>query len=426
MFLDVLTNWVSLQRSQWFGVEKLSQIQNNRLHAIISHAFKNIPFYRQLYHSAEIGDTLLIDKLPYLTREQVQNIPLEQRMIQGLASGKYHISSTSGSSGMPLKIARNSKEIAIAEASRARSILAQGARFGDRICQIRPVRADIEGHIHKVVERKRFYGFVRRSRARPIALSSHIDAHVNFLQEWKPHILVASPSYLISLMEFCANNDKRITFRLVRSEGEVLDDFVRKRIADYFQADVFDSYGAAEVGGIAWECPTHEGYHINAELVFVEVIRDGLPISTGEQGDICVTSLVRYTTPFIRYLLGDVITLLDDRCSCGRGLPLMGKIQGRRVDVVVRGDGLPVFPLTILHSLHDVPKLERFQVLQRSDYVVEVNIKPIEGFERMVEDEVERLCQFLFPNTTYVVKVVDGFRENQSKFRPVVSHVVKR
>ena len=41
-------------------------------------------------------------------------------------------------------------------------------------------------------------------------------------------------------------------------------------------------------------------------------------------------SLFNFTMPFIRYAIGDIGVPSDDKCSCGRSLPLMKMIEGRK------------------------------------------------------------------------------------------------
>lgn len=423
MLFNVIRILISLQRSQWFDKKKLSQIQTNRLTSIISHAYNNVAFYKELYTSVGVNDNLTIENLPCITKEMIRRVPVEKLVAGGVITKKHRVSHTSGSSGMPLKIVRLNRDDAFSDALRLRSFLAQGAKLSDKVCTIRPVPAGEALHNYQVTEKKRFYAFLRARRAKPLPLSSNLERHIELIKKWQPQILSSFPSYLIQLIDICKKNDESLTFKMIRTQGELVSQQARKTIEEFFHTQVFDSYGAAEVGHVAWECPTHEGYHVNAETTFVEVLRNGSPALPGEEGEICVTSLCRYTMPFIRYLLGDVVTILDDECSCGRGLPLIGKIHGRVLDVVVRKDGLPVFPLTILHTFHDIGGLDMFRVVQRSDYVVEVFIKPYRGFEESVREEVENRCLQLFPSTPFVVKTVDGFEKDNVKFRPVVSHV---
>lgn len=423
MLLDVIRHFISLQRTQWFDRRKISQIQIKKLGLIISHAYNNVAFYRELYNSVGVNNVLTIENIPYITKDMIRRVPLERLVAGGVITKKHELSYTSGSSGEPLKKVKDDKEAWYLDALRLRSFLAQGAKLSDRICTVRPVPAGQGFKVYRVTEKKGLYGLLRASRARPLPLSSDVEAHVKLIKKWRPHILSTLPSYLIQLIDFCKRNDVSLTFKMIRTQGELLSQQTRKIIEDFFQTCVFDSYGAGEVGHVAWECPTREGYHINAEAIFVEVLRDGVAVSPGEQGEICVTALYKYSMPFIRYLLGDIVTVIDDECSCGRGLPLIGKIYGRTVDVIFRRDGLPVFPLTILQTLHDIEGLDRFRVVQRSDYVVEVFVKPFQGFEKDVKIETENRCRLLFPDTPFIVKVIDEFQTDKAKFRPVISYV---
>ncbi|MDW8359712.1 MAG: hypothetical protein RMK31_03880 [Candidatus Caldarchaeum sp.] len=423
MLFNLLTDLMSLQRSQWFNRRKLAQIQAKKLASIVEHAYNNISFYREFYRSVAFNNLLTIENLPYLTKDMARKTPLERLVFGGSITERHEVFHTSGSSGQPLKVVINDREAGYSEAVKIRSIIAQGAKLLDEIYIIRPVSAEPEGKVYRLTEKKRFYGFLRTSKARPLPSSFNIASHVELMKKRRPQMLIAFPSYLIQLADYCKKNDVSLSFKIIRTTGELLTQQARETIEKSFQARVFDSYGAEEIGNIAWECPTGEGYHVNAEALYLEVLRDGFPVSSGEEGEVCVTTLYRYSQPFIRYLLGDIVTLVADECSCGRGLPLIRKIHGRTVDVIVRKDGLPIFPLTILNTLHDVEGLDMFRVVQRNDYVVEVLIKPFDGAERSVEAAVEQKCRLLFPDTPFVVKVVDRFDLDKVKFRPVVSHV---
>jgi hypothetical protein len=70
-----------------------------------------------------------------------------------------------------------------------------------------------------------------------------------------------------------------------------------------------DILGTIELGDIAWQCDRREGYHVSADAVIVEYLRDGRPVGPGEEGRIVCTSLYGYTMPLIRYaahIIGDI------------------------------------------------------------------------------------------------------------------------
>ena len=57
---------------------------------------------------------------------------------------------------------------------------------------------------------------------------------------------------------------------------------------------------------------------------------NGEEVSSGERGEIVYTSLLHYAQPLIRYAVGDVGVPVDGECPCGRKLPLMKVVEGRR------------------------------------------------------------------------------------------------
>jgi phenylacetate-CoA ligase len=73
----------------------------------------------------------------------------------------------------------------------------------------------------------------------------------------------------------------------------------------------------------------------------LEVLKDGQPAKPGETGEVVITDLNNYCLPFIRYRIGDLAVAVDPAvtCACGRGLPLVGKIEGRVQSIIQGTDG---------------------------------------------------------------------------------------
>src|SRR5262249_16386397 len=76
------------------------------------------------------------------------------------------------------------------------------------------------------------------------------------------------------------------------------------------------------------------------------------------------TDLYNYGMPFIRYANGDRAVAGWDNCSCGRGLPLLTKVVGRRLDVLRTPDGRQVPGEFFPHLMKEFPAIKRFQVVQ--------------------------------------------------------------
>ena len=148
----------------------------------------------------------------------------------------------------------------------------------------------------------------------------------------------------------------------------VLHDSERRSIEQIFGTRVTNRYGCEELSLIACECERHEGLHVNAEGVYVEILRpDGAACAPGETGALVVTDLVNRAMPLIRYQVGDMAAFADRQCSCGRGLPLLERIEGRVADYVVTSTGELISGISLTENFAMlVPGLAQLQIIQEA------------------------------------------------------------
>jgi phenylacetate-CoA ligase len=151
------------------------------------------------------------------------------------------------------------------------------------------------------------------------------------------------------------------------SSAQTLPEGSRRVIEEAFGCKVFDKYGSREFSGIAYECEAHAGHHVVGESFIVEVLKDGAPAKPGEIGEVVITDLNNYCLPFIRYRIGDLAEAVDpnQRCMCGRGLPRLGKIEGRVQSIIVGSRGQYVPGTFFAHVLKDYDHaIRQFQIVQ--------------------------------------------------------------
>ncbi len=127
--------------------------------------------------------------------------------------------------------------------------------------------------------------------------------------------------------------------KIIVTYGELMVPGVRAMIESTFHADVHDVYACSEIGDIAWQCKTKRPYHINADNVIVEIIREGKPVEEGQVGEVVVTGLNRYCMPIIRFKTGDLARFHTAECPCGCRLPMLSVITGRTGDDLQLSDG---------------------------------------------------------------------------------------
>jgi phenylacetate-CoA ligase len=147
----------------------------------------------------------------------------------------------------------------------------------------------------------------------------------------------------------------------------VLHAWQRRAIEEVFGRPVTNRYGCEEVSLIACECERHQGLHVNADGVYVELLRDSRPADPGEPGSVVVTDLTNRAMPLLRYQVGDVAVAAGRPCPCGRGLPVLGRVEGREADYVVtaRGELISGVSLTENFALH-LPGVAQLQIVQEA------------------------------------------------------------
>jgi len=160
-----------------------------------------------------------------------------------------------------------------------------------------------------------------------------------------------------------------------------------------------------------------------AESYVVEVLKDGAPARPGELGEVVVTDLNNLCMPFIRYRIGDLAVAIDPAlpCPCGRGLPRLGRIEGR-VQSLVLGSGGRVVPGSLfLHLFKDYDYVIRhFQVVQEQVGAIRLLVVKAARFDAGLFDQVLEVLRRYLGDTRIEVEFVDAIPMVRTGKRQVV------
>jgi phenylacetate-CoA ligase len=204
------------------------------------------------------------------------------------------------------------------------------------------------------------------------------------IAEQKAWLLREDPTYLLTYhtnlqalaRAFQEDGAKLRRLREVRTLSESLSEDTRRIARDAFGVPVTDMYSAVEVGFMAMQCPEHEHYHVQSEIVLLEILgEDDRPCRPGEAGRVVITSLHNHATPLIRYEVGDYAEL-GEPCPCGRGLPVIRRILGRTRNMLVRPDGSTYWPMIDSKSCRPALPYTQLQIAQIAADTLEVRVVP--------------------------------------------------
>ena len=380
-------------RNQWLAPDRLAAIQRVKLQALLSHAYHHVPYYRRLFDRSgvkpeDIGEPRELLRLPVTTKAELLRHDPEARMARDLWTPGSLTLRTSGSQGMPFEFCMRPEDKRWWGMLAIRGWLANHYRFRYKTLII----SDDRNTPHA----RRWFEWLGIFRKAYIGNHDAVESQLEKLIAYEPDVIrgITSDVYLLAraLRERGAHP---IAPKLVVTSAELMDPAARRFIDDSFGVALADFYGSVECGWIGWECPAHAGYHLNSDCLIVEFLRDGEPVSPGERGEVVVTNLHGYLTPFIRYSVGDVGIPDPAPCPCGRGLPLMHTVEGRMVDHVLLPDGRRVSPYQLTCTLEGVPGIGRYQVVQLRSHLLLIKVIPNRLYGEESERQIQSKLRFL-------------------------------
>jgi phenylacetate-CoA ligase len=369
---DVERHYEALRKTQWLKPDQMRELQDEKLRRLVRHAYRNVPYYRARMHEAKLRPEDIrgqadLYKLPFLTKADVRKHLYFDILSQVANKSEMLKVTTSGSTGEPFVCYADRAQLEFRWAATLRAQEWTGYEFGDPCVRLwhqtigMTKRQVWMEHIDAAFCRRKFIPVFEMSE-------SKLEAMVHEIAEWQPVLMDGYAEALDFLAHYLkSRGNVGVRPRALMSSAQTLPESSRQLIEEAFGCRVFDKYGAREFSGIAYECEAHQGHHIVAEGYIVEILRDGRPAAPGETGEIVITDLNNFCLPFMRYRIGDLGEAVDPQhqCSCGRGMPLVGKIEGRVQSIIQGTDGRYLPGAFFSHYLKEFDHaIQRFQVIQ--------------------------------------------------------------
>lgn len=358
-----------------------ARIADRRLRFMVKYAYRNVPLYRRKYDEAginpeDIRGVIDLPALPLITKHDIVDGYPDDILARGLNRERCYLTSTSGSTGIPLRIFKSRELVSAGIFS---SLITPklvsfyiGQKLGSKMMSIFVNTPDaLEGVMTR--EKSRLPGFFFNIDRTLDALDP-AEEHLRGLDRYQPDVVFTYPSVLRNMAVYAETHQIPVHQPgLMMVSGELLDENTRMTIHRVFNGELLNLYITTECGAIATECNQHRGLHLRSTSVIVELLKDGRPVPNGQQGEVVVTDLWNQATPIIRYSgLRDVAVMSPETCSCRQRHPLLQVVEGRLADSVILPEGRVLHPFSLTLALEHISDIARFQIVQETLYDVRV------------------------------------------------------
>ena len=406
-----------LEQTQWLPADILAVHQHRQLVETAAHAQAHSAHFRGRLQAAGLRSEDLsaqegLRRLPVMRRRDLQAAGDALYCTQiPQAHAPAAESSTSGSSGEPVVVRRTAVSRLMWQAMTLREHMWQRRDFGGRLAVIR------DDYLQNDQADWPTWGppasvLFETGSSHALTVRSGVARQFEWLQSIDPDYLLVYPSNLAELLgKFEERGLKLPRLRQLRTINETLTPCIRETARKVLGVDIADTYSSAEVGVIALQCPDSGLYHVMAESLIVEILDDqGAACAPGQVGRVVVTDLHNFATPLIRYELGDYAEMACP-CPCGRGLPALKRIAGRRRNMVQLPDGRSLWPGIGGLRYREIAPIRQFQFIQRERESIEVRLvseAPLSADqERRIGDRIRQALDFPFKlNFTYFAEQI--------------------
>lgn len=385
-----------LKVTEWYTPEQIRELQNIRLSHLVRHLYLHVPYYAMRMQALDLTPEDIktvtdLQKLPLLSKQDVRENLYFDLFADNHRKPDMLKIATSGSTGEPFVTYADRRQLEMRWASTFRSAEWTGWRFGDR--QARLWHQTLGMSRGQVVKEFIDAFFMRRLFIPAYELNeANLRQLLEQLRRFRPVLIDGYAEVFNFLAHYARKHGiSGIEARAIMTSAQIMPPQVREVIECEFKTHVFDKYGSREFSGIAYECDHHEGHHVMAESYVVEILKDGQPAKSGELGEVVITDLNNFAVPLVRYRIGDLAIALDPNeiCSCGRGLPRIGRIEGRAQAIIFCANGTWLPGTFFAHFFKEYDfAVRQYQVVQRVEQAVTLKLVPESGFSPSIVNEI--------------------------------------
>jgi phenylacetate-CoA ligase len=406
-----------LMESQFWPPETMLAFQRSQLAQLLRHARENVPFYKtRLDPVFKKNDDIDWDRwheLPIVTRADLRdrrNELLAAKLPPG--HGPSQAFSTSGSSGIPVAMEitwfwGRANRAAIHRFHMLHGIDPAKSSASFSTSDKSPELLASE-YLSKPKESRSPSVVIAARRLvlnRSLAESRKLDIleaeGVDYIFDIPTNVEV------LAIANLSRKNPVRLEALVFHGQGVTLEQ--RNLFQKSFGARSLAIYSSEEGGLMGYQCAGNHHYHLNHEMVFLEILTsEGLACGPGEPGRVVVTPFFSTALPLVRYEQGDTAEFLPS-CTCGSKLPLIGNISGRQDQFMRFPEGVRTATGLSQSLLRENLNALAFQLAQVETYKLELRFVPADK-DRPVNPVpiVAHLRELIHPKLDIIFKPVEN------------------
>jgi phenylacetate-CoA ligase len=373
LLLQFLTRYPEVMRLSKLDQDQIQVYQFSAIKRLLDRAYYHTDFYRRKYNAAGIHPNDIktwkdFKQLPTVTKDEF--ITYNKDFIDRRARyNKLFVSKSSGSTGVFANIRFNAQFLIVQAMQVIRMLKELNPDYGifdkEMLVYTSPYPFSSIGGLYRTI-------YVNN-------LLSEREILAKILQV-RPTIIAIYPSILRTIVDLYKIHYRDLGIETIITNSEHSTQAERDYFARLFGCSVFDEFSSEELGAIAYQC-VEKQYHLVQDCSYIELLSTNadIEVSSGQQGEIVGTCLINSVAPIIRYRQGDLAVLATRPCGCGKTMPVLQTIVGRKNSSFKRPDGIEIPSGRILDWTYDLVLeldlgIREFQVIQRTLTLVEVKL----------------------------------------------------
>ncbi len=348
---------------------------------VLEKALSDVPFYRQ-WKRFDPGRDEDIDSryvaMPVLNKSDIREHPLQSFLPRdrdlgiGLSNNEISLVKTSGTTSEMVTNVWNQEWWNASERAswKLNSYTAEAAN-GDHREAILTSSLNVgflsdDMNLHMEKRRLSRFLFLNEKSTPMLWTSKLMDRMIYELEQFKPVVLEANPSYLAKLCRYTVSHDKSVFQpEIIVFTYEYPLNLHIKQIQKVFDAPLVSSYGSTETGYVFMECEFGK-FHQNSDFCRVDFQPFKSEHGGPDLGRILVTTFNNPWYYIVRFNVGDLVRIEQQaNCSCGRESGwVLSAVEGRVKNITFTCDGRVVTLRELDNALSVLTDIDEYQLCQ--------------------------------------------------------------